>query len=89
VATTGGVPCGAIDREDPVLLDQLAGVGHRVLRPVAVVVEDGADLAAVDAARVVDDLDVEIDAELRGLLAGEGQRARERVRAAPARSRCR
>jgi len=36
----------------------------------------------VDAAGIVDHLEVEIDAELRDLLARVGQRARERVRAA-------
>jgi len=70
------------DREDPVLLDQLARVGHRLLGLVAVVVIDGAHLAAVEAAAVVDDLEVEVHAELRRLLAGERQRPGEGVGAA-------
>src|SRR5262249_7311423 len=40
------------------------------------------DVAAIDAAAVVAHAEVEIHAEARGLFAGEGQRARERVGAA-------
>src|SRR5207244_1352938 len=70
------------DREHLVLLDELACVCHRVLRLVTVVVPDRPHLPAVDAHAVVDGLEAEIHPELRDLLAREGQRARERVRAA-------
>src|SRR5262249_17263626 len=67
---------------DPVLLDELAGVGHGVLGTIAVVVVDRAHLAAVDAARVVDDAEVEGDPEPGQLGAREGQGPGERVRRA-------
>src|SRR5207247_9187824 len=68
--------------EGLVLLVELPRVGHGLLGLEAVVVVHRADLAAVDAAGVVDDLEVEVDAEARRLLARVGQRAGERVRAA-------
>ncbi len=70
---------GRDDGEDCILLHELLGVGHRVLGTVAVVVEDGADLAAVDAPRVVEDPEVELDSESSQLGAREGQRPGERV----------
>lgn len=45
-------------QEDLVALDQLADLLHRLRRRVAVVIGDPADLAAVDAALVVDHLEI-------------------------------
>ncbi|PYO31273.1 MAG: hypothetical protein DMD86_12890, partial [Candidatus Rokuibacteriota bacterium] len=73
---------GRDDREDLVLFHELPGVGDGVLRPVAIVIVGRADLAPVNAAGVVDDLEVEIHPVPGRLLARERERARERVRAA-------
>ncbi len=54
----GGCSEGLEQERDLVLLDQLADHLHRLGRAVAVVVADEVDLAAVDAALVVDLLEV-------------------------------
>src|SRR5262249_30497131 len=69
-------------REDPVLLHQLFGVRHRILRAVRVVVVDRSDLATVHTTRVVENPEVQIDPEAGQLGAREGQRSGEGVRSA-------
>jgi hypothetical protein len=70
-------PRRADDGDDAVLLDELARRGDRLGFVGGVVLDDHLDGPAVDAARLVDPLDLELDRVLLGL-AETGVRARQR-----------
>ncbi len=57
---------GAQNRDDAVLLDELGRGGDRLRLVGGVVLDDDLDLLAVDAARVVDALDLELERVLLG-----------------------
>ena len=72
MALLGGVPRVWKSEAHLVLLDELAHHLHRLGRAVAVVVGDVVDLAAVDAALVVDLLEVGADGLADGAVGGGG-----------------
>jgi hypothetical protein len=77
IALFGGVPSGVEDEQHLFLFHQLARLLHRLGRVVAVVQADEVDLAAVDAAFVVDLGEIGAD----GLADGAVGRRRARIRA--------
>ena len=70
IAMVAAVPVRADDRHDLVLLDELAGRGDGLGVVGGVVLDDQLDLAAVDAAGVVDLLDFGLEHVLLGLAQG-------------------